>query len=94
MHPPRIPLDFDFSGSRIASGDTGTFWFGVLLVLIGAWNIRVELLRVFADEPDIEHKKPEVIGAVLGLHGAFVLVGIYLMVCGLIGARPFAFLFV
>lgn len=99
MHSPRIPLDFDFSSSgrgfHIASGDTGAFWFGLLVVLGMTW----ELWQGFREGgdfglyhwpfPPADRDHPFTYWAMAIGNSFMLLVGVVMVVCGLIGLRPF-----
>ncbi|MBV9990792.1 MAG: hypothetical protein JOZ72_05810 [Alphaproteobacteria bacterium] len=98
MHSPRIPLDFDFPYAgygrwHIASGDTSAFWFGMIMMLGMAWNLRQGLRKggefgLFPIGPaDRDH--PVTFWTAAAIHAALLLIGAYFVLCGLIGLTPF-----
>ena len=103
MHPPRVPLDFDFryqgNGKfHIASGDTGAFWFGALLGFGMAWNLWRGLRKDgnfgWGDwiSPPADRDHPVTYWTAAAVNVVLMLAGFYMMLCGLIGLEPFAWL--
>ncbi|HEX4862277.1 MAG TPA: hypothetical protein VFV07_13650 [Rhizomicrobium sp.] len=99
MHPPRIPLDFDFSYAgfarfHVASGDTGVFWIGVLLVLGTAWNLWSGFrggdfgASGFLGQAGRGH--PTAYWSAAAIHSILLLGGLDFVVSGLIGIKPFS----
>jgi hypothetical protein len=102
MHPPRIPLDFSFhpdgyGAVHIASGDTGKFWFGLILMLGMLWNLWLGLRkdgsfgRATWISPPADRDHPLMYWFVASIYFALMLGGIDLVVAGLIGSRPLVF---
>jgi hypothetical protein len=102
MRTPHIPLEFDFhsnghGGFHIASGDTGAFWFGLLMATGTTWNLWQgfreggDFGRHMWIFPAADRQHPVMFWAVAVGHVGLLLVSADLIVSGLLGTRSLIF---
>jgi len=93
MHPPRVPIDFEIGWNHIAGGDTGTFWFGLLLLTGFSWSLWRGRRHGWHGSAfgTATRDQSDAFRAITILHVPFLVIGAYMVVCGLIGLTPFSF---